>query len=358
MSPFRLSILLFAAAALSWPQSLEDAMHNAIAGVTAGLPPRSPVALSIENRSGVPAADVEHVRQVAEKELGAAGFSTGDSDQKLRLVLSEDVQGPLLIIQLGARTAMSNWEVPRAATEGKRLTIVTTPVLQQHEPMLDMLFSADGNTLVVLEAARIAQYSNSGGQWTLARAVSLPLIQPLPRDPRGRLTGSVDNFQVDAPGNSCTGSIQPALKIACEAPTGSSWVPDRDYFNDAAYGLLYTKAEVPGVVIIAGVNGVVHAAGKDGVVYANWGSDLAAVRSKCGSGTQVIATRAGADEDEDQLTAYEIGADDGATAVSDPLPVAGTVTALWTAATGATLVMRNVRSGNYEASRLAIACSQ
>src|SRR5271170_6256796 len=59
----------------------------------------------------------------------------------------------------------------------------------------------------------------------------------------------------------------------------------------------------------------------------DWGSDLAAIRSGCGSGTQVLASASGAASD-DSVRAYEISGRD-ATAVSSPLEMTGTVTAIW-----------------------------
>ena len=48
------------------------------------------------------------------------------------------------------------------------------------------------------------------------------------------------------------------------------------------------------------------------------------------------------------------------TPASDPLPLPGPVTALWPAETRsqATLVVHNLQTGEYEASRLGLACTQ
>jgi hypothetical protein len=344
-------------AGVVWPQTLEQAAHTVAAGIAAGLAPHATVSLAVENYAGIPGADIDRVRQAMQNELNAAGFAIGESDQKLVLAVSDDVRGHLLIAQLGDRTAMAAWQ-PAATPAVDKWTLTMTPVIEERDPVLDLLFSDDENTLLVLEPSRVIEYARTSGQWALERVAALPLVAPLPRDPRARFAGTMSRFEIDAPGNACSGSAAPALSVTCGRPAASAWVDGRDYFRDPAYGFFYTKAEANGVVILAGVDGIDHMAGNGAIAYAGWGSDLAAVHSRCGSATQVIATKAVEDQDEDQLTAFEIAAGGRAIAVSDPLPIAGAVTALWPSAGGATLVVKNVRSGYYEASRLAIACSR
>ena len=66
---------------------------------------------------------------------------------------------------------------------------------------------------------------------------------------------------------------------------------------------------------------------------------------------QIVVSGAG--EGEDQMQAYEITGGQ-VRAVSEPLPLPGPVTALWPAS----VVLHNLRTGNYEASRLAMACAE
>ena len=85
---------------------------------------------------------------------------------------------------------------------------------------------------------------------------------------------------------------------------------------------------------------------------------MAGVKSRCGSGWQVLATRAG-DQAADAVRAYEFP-DREPVAVSEPVEFGGGITALWTEAKGGTAiaVSRNTETGNYEAFRLAVACGQ
>jgi hypothetical protein len=72
-----------------------------------------------------------------------------------------------------------------------------------------------------------------------------------------------------------------------------------------------------------------------------------------------LGSAAGDAEDHDQIQAYEM-VDGQAVAASDLLFLPGPVTALWPSETPgqSTLVIRNSKTGNYEASRLGVACTE
>jgi hypothetical protein len=112
--------------------------------------------------------------------------------------------------------------------------------------------------------------------------------------------------------------------------------------------------------MFASVDGQIHLL--DGiteqVVRVNWGSDVASLKTSCGSGWQVLTTQAG-DNGQDSVGAYELP-DREPVAVSSVVDFPGGISALWTEAKGATAiaVSRNVETGNYEAFRLAVACGQ
>jgi hypothetical protein len=112
--------------------------------------------------------------------------------------------------------------------------------------------------------------------------------------------------------------------------------------------------------IFAAVDGQVHLLDglTDQAARLNWGSEVASVKTSCGSGWQVLATQPG-DNTNDSVRAYEF-ADRDPVAVSQAVNFGGGITALWTEAKGATAmaIARNAERGNYEAFRLAIACGQ
>jgi hypothetical protein len=88
----------------------------------------------------------------------------------------------------------------------------------------------------------------------------------------------------------------------------------------------------------------------------DWGSDFAVLRSGCGEGVQVIASSSG-EAASDSLRAYELPALEAVPA-SAPLAIDGTVTALWSAADGKSVlaVVRNA-ANEYEVDRVTALCN-
>ena len=113
--------------------------------------------------------------------------------------------------------------------------------------------------------------------------------------------------------------------------------------------------------LLAAVDGSVHLL--DGVTdqvveKLKWGSDIASLRSGCGSGWQVLATGAGAGRN-DAVQAFEVPGRQPV-AASMPLEVSGAVTALWTGSDGSSVVavVHNSETGRYEAFRLTLTCGR
>ena len=216
--------------------------------------------------------------------------------------------------------------------------------------------------MVVLEPEHVVEYRKKGGEWQIERAVSLPLASPMPRDPRGRVEASAGGFAISVPGTECSAAILPALQATCGGGDTRHWAAGRDYFETAELGRFYTTADTAEGALAAGVDGHVRLytqRKEPAPVAANWGSDIAAVVSQCGSKRQVLASSPAVGSEQEYVQAFEI-VNGAATPVSDPMFLAGPVTALWPSesAEQVTLVVRNQRTGMYEASRAGIACSE
>ena len=90
----------------------------------------------------------------------------------------------------------------------------------------------------------------------------------------------------------------------------------------------------------------------------DFGSDIASVRSSCGSGTQLLATGAGDDLSNDSIRAFEIDNQE-VRAVSPPLAFDGPLTALWTTVEGdSAIAVLRTQTGSYEAYSVSVACNQ
>jgi hypothetical protein len=115
-----------------------------------------------------------------------------------------------------------------------------------------------------------------------------------------------------------------------------------------------------GALLIGGIDGKVqlteNQAFKVVTGTRDWGSDFAVLHSGCGAGVQLIASSSG-EATNDSLRAYELPALEAVPA-SAPLAMDGTVTALWTAPDGKSVlaVVRNA-ANQYEVDRVTALCN-
>jgi hypothetical protein len=88
-----------------------------------------------------------------------------------------------------------------------------------------------------------------------------------------------------------------------------------------------------------------------------WGSDVAAVRSGCGTGAQVLVADAAGDRARDSLRALEFPERDPV-AVSSAVEFDGRIVALWAETNGnsAMAVVKREDAGWYEANRVSVNC--
>jgi hypothetical protein len=262
----------------------------------------------------------------------------------------------------------------------------------QPEPILDVAV-IEGNPalMLVLDAHSVTLYRMQESRWLVEQALPLTHSRPWPRDLRGRLVWRTDGdnshlFDAWLPGVYCRGSGSAALAMTC-FESNDSWPIGADGFSQSApfmssrnffSGTLspgtgtqttapafYSAAAIPREHstwwVLAAVDGKVHLL--DGVTdqvmeKLKWGSDVASLRSGCGSGWQVLATGAGAGRN-DKVQAFEsIGREP--VAASIPLEVGGAVTALWTGSGGTSVVavVHSWETGEYEAFRLTLTCGR
>jgi hypothetical protein len=347
---FALSFGLLAIGRLNAQPMMEAAAQ--LASRTSSLLPRhTTVSLDLQNLSPQPAVDWSNFRGLFEAELRKAGIeiaSGASAEPHVRITLSESARGMLLVADITSgenrQVAMLPWNPPQSAGEKPRVTLTKTMLWTQPEPILDMLLLDSNSQMLVLSVSKVASFRLAGGSWTPSATASLVLPRPVPRDPRGRIEKTPDGFRAYLPGVTCTGALQPDLKISCA--TGNEtwpdaqvrWITDRNVLeSDAAKTPFYTTAQG----LFGGAEG--------------WGSDIAPIQGTCGAAVIAAIITTSTATDRDSVQAYQ-----NTTPVSDALPLPGPVTALWPSETPGqvTLVVRNAQTGEYEASRLGLACSQ
>jgi len=354
------------------------------------------ITLVITNRSAIPADDVPAIRRALERELRSSGnvVRERDADCDVRVTLSQNLQGYLWVAEVreGATTKVAMLTLPGAALSGATpsgpiaVALRTSLIHAQAEPILDLTVvgTAPDAHMIVLEPERIRAYAPSGGSWQLVQTHDLPSHAPLPRDLRGRIVPATDHlFDAYLPGAVCTGTKTGeswSMAVTCSNsddpwPLGSQksfYNPAKNFFTGVVvpgFGLklppFYSAAELvrtgSTAFVFADVNGAVHLveSGSHKVLIGaqDWGSDIASVRSECGSGAQVLVSAAGWPL-QDSLRAYEIQGRE-ATAVSAPSTFNGTITAMWPDSDrmSAVVIVRKPQESGYEAYRVSVICS-
>jgi hypothetical protein len=325
-------LLLLSLAGLTASES-EDAVKRLLPRL-----PKGPVSIVWQNHSSMPGDEVERIRRAVETGVEQPG------PVELRLTLSESARGYLVIAQgPEGKVWIETWPKPPSKLEKPPFHLVRTTIWEQPSPILDVALS--GETLYVLEPMRITGRD--------IKPVGLTLPRPMPRDPRGRIdvSNNGENIRVLLPGVRCSG---PLAKINCVTAREPWIVAARNYF-EGPRGRYYTSAESGGAVFQAETDGrtrIYSGSGDALRVVEGWGSEIATIESACGA--HVIASL-----ETDQLQAFQYtGGNVRATTV--PLVLDGPVTAIWPSEKKdqVTVIVNNRTTGNYEASRVVVSCSQ
>ncbi len=363
-------------------------------------------ALEVTNRSSLDDKSVHETRSALEAELHVEGVNTAKAEQAMgtvEVVLSESLREYVWTAEIVigsdekkvALVSMPRSSMGTGTPFAAALPIVlkTTLLFAQEQPMLDvaLLDMPGGARLLVLNGGMVAIYRHHGAsaaaQWELE--ASLPIAHPrtFPRDLRGRLLLRRDHlFDVYLPGTFCrtTFNAVASLTLTCN-DTDDPWpltsddgsvraffAASRNFFTGAlSPGIgkisnvpsFYSAALVPrsnyNLWVLAAVDGSLHLV--DGMTDqlirgGKWGSDLAAVHSSCGTGTQLLASESG-DAERDGLRAFEIP-DRDPVAVSSAVEFDGRIVALWpeTGGNAAAAIVKRKDTGWYEAYRVSISC--
>jgi hypothetical protein len=347
-------------------QAMTDAAFQLAARISSLLPKRAPISLEAQTLTQLSPAEWLSFRRLLQDELRKSGISTAETppDPHVRVTLSEDARGLLFVAEVSSgdnrQIAMLPWNVPSSAQPKPRISLTKKPLWTEAEPILDILMVDSGSQMLVLSSDRLASYRSIENKWTASATASLVLPRPLPRDPRGRLEATADGFRAFLPAATCQGTLQPELRLKCVngtetwRDTQEHWIADRNTLESDAVKFPFL-ASASGLFVMADGR-VQDRSGQPVSGVEGWGSDIAATLDPCGSAVAIIAS---ANADREELRVFEV-ANGQAAPASNPLPLPGPVTALWQSeALGeATLVVRNLQTGQYEASRLGVACTE
>lgn len=391
-----LIVLVGLQVAVAWTENWSGAEEQLAAKIVAVTGPGA-MAVEVTNRSSLSRDDADEIRRGLLTQLAALGVRFLNAEQAAAVVqvsLSEDLQNYVWVAQIrqGANeSSIVMVSLPRPETQpvvhqAAALAIHKTLLWSQGDRILDVAV-VDGNPahMMVLDSSGVAVYTLHDGRWQPEESIAVTHSRPWPRDLRGRLILRKDHlFDAYLPGVFCRSGTSAPLAMNCYEsddpwPLGTDqlslnafFTPARNYFTGAlAPGVgklttapvFYSAAALPRekytLWLFAAVDGQVHLL--DGITdqtvgKLGWGSDLASVRSGCGSGWQLLVTRNG-DISSDTVRAFEFP-DREPIAASQSLEFNGSITALWTESGGssAIAISHNSETGRYEAFRLIITC--
>jgi hypothetical protein len=404
---------LASAAAADWNEPAQQLARKILAITGPGA-----VAVTVENRSSLLKKQFDTISAALRVDLEALGARPAKPEQAAASVtvwLSENPHSYVWVAEIRqgaaepavAMVSASRGDDAGSAQESMPVTLRKIPLWAQEDRILDVLVLEEDsapNQIAVLDGEKVSIYRLKSAKWRLEQSLAITHARPWPRDLRGRVIAPKADHLLDVylPGVFCRSTSNLPLALNCResddpwpllatAPVvfpssstgpsvqqlGGFYSASRNFFTGAlepgvgrltTVAKFYSAAPLPReryvLWLFSGADSQIHFI--DGVTDQSaklgWGSDIASVKTPCGTGWQVLATNAGdnaTDNGMDSVRAYEI-ADRDPLPVSAPVDFPGEITALWAEAKGdsAMAVVRNQKTGDYEAFRLAVACGQ
>lgn len=363
----------------------------------AGAP--ASVSIEVENRSGLTPAGMQQIRLALDHEFRSAKVKVVRMDSavaEIKFTLSRNVRGLLWIAQVkqGTSEDVTIMEFPDPMADGAGVRaaffrLQRTLLLARSAPMLDVAVGDD--FLLVLGGEEITRYPQAKVNAAAAGSIPIAHANPWPRDLRGRLFLRGGGFTAYLPGIRCSGTVRPSLTGQCfasddpwpllgttagEGAPAAFFASARNHFSGVLTGSVAASSVVPffsAARLGDGGSALWAFSGTDGFTrlyirmdgnspplrtVTSLGSDLAAVKSECGAGWQLLVTGDGDENSADVLQAFEMRNRE-ATAVSDKLNFDGPIKALWPAEPGAvTVIVRDPGKESYEAYSISVNCGR
>jgi hypothetical protein len=369
--------------------------------IAAQIDHKKKVVVEIADMTGeMRAADLDDAKKTIETELRARGVRTVEDasfEVKLRVTMSRNNAERILIADCesdGARAVLMERLEPigfDAKPWASRTHVDRELVFSGNLPILDFactnaLPSKDCGKVLVLYSDSVVLMDS---EQNFPR-IGVAHEGAWPRDLRGRIKISGSDFETRIEDVECTGNVARVTSSKC-SPLNGTWIfagpgvmtfaflaPSGNWFQwfaavtppnapkvnrEAFFSIAGLELAGEAAWISTGVKGESRlVAGKNGNILATtsaWGSELAAVKTDCGSGWQILSTSRRDRTELDSIAVYEWSGNEFR-ALSDPLELDGPVVAMWSGENGgpARTVVHNLKTGNYEAYLLKVGCSQ
>jgi hypothetical protein len=315
-----------------WNKAL-DTLANKIA--PAAKPART-FSLDVRNISSLNAGDVSGLRQTLVENLTGLGLTLTQkmpADAQLQLTLSESAEDYVWVAEIRRGDARGVVMVSAArdivknqSSAGPSITLQRKLIWDQAEKILDFglvsdAVAAGGSILVILEPDKVSFYEYRSGEWQLTRAVAIARARPVQRDVSGRIDLPAGKAELaDA---ECSGNFQHPETVTCGSAV-------------AAYDAAFITKPI--------------------FMQGRTVDSYAAVSPGCGIGPLTLVSGPGDWTGLDFIQAF--GLKNQADGVSEKIQFLGPILALWASEDGKTarVVSRNLQTGAYEASIVAVSC--
>ena len=365
-----------------------DAPATQLAAQIAAVLGAGQVQVELTNRSSIPASNLAAIRNLIEDALRNRGIKPGsaESANAVHITLSENSHESLWVAEIlegnQHQVTMVHFEKPHttSATVGSGITLErkllwsSADVASESSNTSAILAALEWNSsLVLLSEDHLSLFMRAANGWT--KAVQQPLnrtvdaARPMPREPRGELLLDTTSATITAylPGWRCTSTLLNAPLPGASTGSATCTASDdpwpltsgplasdpsttlkafyntaRNYFTGVltpglgvdlppfytAQPLPLSSSPTPSLLVV-GIDGksrLVTANGIKALTGArDRGSDFATLTSSCGS-TAILASNSG-EAPLDSLRAYDLHGNE-ATAISEPLPLKGSVMAM------------------------------
>jgi hypothetical protein len=351
--------------------------------------------ITYRDASALTTAQLQDFTRELETALRGRGLRlvTANAGIEVTVTASESARTIVFVaqVQAGRETKTAVVSAPKEMTTGvptggASVTLHKSLLVEQDEPILDVLAMNGGGQLIALTPSRVIAFGRKGEQWDTQSTFEMQQTRAWSRDPRGRLFPAADHA-LDAylPGLVCASQTLTPLVMSCRAADDPWPLSDkqaafyngvRNYFNGVTSPAIagntvafYTAVALPrsnGLAwVLNGVDGRIHLSEGNQTVAVrtnsgvrDWGSDIASMNG-CGRGPLIIASGTNDSAAPDTLRAYEVPGSEPV-AVSAAIDLPGPVTALWQQADqrSVTAVVHSLATGKYDAYAISATCNQ
>jgi hypothetical protein len=319
------------------PANWNDAVRSLAAKIALATAPSQALQLDVKNISTLSSEEAVAIRQALEKQLKERNVrfaTTSSAEVRVEVTLSDSVEGHIAVAAIRRGNEQQTIILPTpndpVFTEGRQresLTLTAKLVRRQPEKILDFaLFNRSPvleSTLLIVEPDRLVFYRSASSEWEPERTIRIPHSTPAVRDVEAII--KVEQNEIVLSDAECSGLLNDPAEVHCDS-SGA-----RHSWSSPFHGL----------------------PGHDGSVYT-------ALSEKCDGGLIELVSGTGDWTQLDSIQGFEnVQVRMPAVPAGNTLNFEGPIMSLVSNGEGvvARVVVRNLKTGKYEAYLVTATCS-